>query len=49
MEKIFFVLGVGFSLCDIIMGTGFCPVAEFTWSWGPTQWAIFLAQIVFGI
>ena len=40
---------MGFSVGDVIWGHVFALVTEFTWPWVPTQQAIFLAQILFGI
>ena len=43
--KIFIsILGLGFSVGDVISGVVFAFLAKFTWSWSPTQLAIFLVQ-----
>jgi len=43
-------LGLVFSVDDVIMGACFHDfLAEITWSWASTQYAIFLAQMFFGI
>jgi len=42
--KIFFILGLFFSVGDIIMGHVFTLLAKFTWPWAQIKQANFLAQ-----